>query len=47
MKWTRLAMVALCAAILFGGTFTCRSDDDGDTFTSNPTTPVKQNHQAN
>jgi hypothetical protein len=40
MKWTRFWLIVACAAILFGGTFTCRSDEDSERFTSNPTTPV-------
>ena len=33
-----LLIVVVCAALAFGGTFTCRSDNDSDEFTSNPNT---------
>jgi hypothetical protein len=30
IKWNHLLLVTLLAAIAFGGTFTCRSDNDDD-----------------
>jgi hypothetical protein len=33
-----LLMVTVCAALTFGGTFTCRTDTNSDDFTRNPST---------
>lgn len=33
MKWQRLLLIILLAAMAFGGTFTCKSND-GDTSTT-------------
>jgi len=34
-------MLVLFAAMMFGGTFTCKSSEDSDQFTSNPSRPAK------
>ena len=36
MKLTRLILIILCAALAFGGTFTCKSSTDSDDHTSIP-----------
>ena len=36
--WARVVLTALCAAMAFGGTFTCRGDNNSHTFTDAPTT---------
>ena len=33
-----LLLIIVCAALTFGGTFTCRGSTDSDEFTSNPNT---------
>jgi len=33
-----LLLIIVCAALAFGGTFTCRSSTNSDEFTSNPST---------
>jgi hypothetical protein len=33
MTYTRLLLIVLCAALCFGGTFTCRGDQNSDRFT--------------
>src|SRR5688572_4549659 len=39
MKTIRnVLLVVVCAALAFGGTFTCRNDNDSARFTSNPST---------
>ena len=39
MKTIRnVLLVIVCAALAFGGTFTCRSDNNSGSFTSNPST---------
>ena len=39
MKTIRnLVLVIICAAMAFGGTFTCRADNNSSSFTSNPNT---------
>jgi hypothetical protein len=40
MKWNRLILVLLCAAMALGGTFVCKSGDDGAAFTTNPRKPA-------
>jgi hypothetical protein len=34
MKWTRLLLLVLLSAIVFGGTFTCKYKDDDDKHVS-------------
>jgi hypothetical protein len=38
MRWRSVVLVAICAALMFGGTFTCTNNsssiDDDDTETS-------------
>lgn len=41
MKLRQLILLILTAAFAFGGTFTCRSDNDSDEHTKNPTTPAR------
>jgi len=41
MRLRNVLLLMVCAAFAFGGTFTCRSDSDSSTFTSNPKTPAK------
>ncbi|HYO08070.1 MAG TPA: hypothetical protein VER17_03795 [Tepidisphaeraceae bacterium] len=41
MNRTRLLLLALCAALTFGGTFTCKSNNDSGNFSENPQTPAK------
>jgi hypothetical protein len=36
---TRLALIVLCAALCFGGSFTCKGSTNGRRFTGPPTTP--------
>jgi hypothetical protein len=36
--WRNLLLIALCALLAFGGTFTCRVDNDSDEFTHHPRT---------
>ena len=33
-----LLLIIVCAALTFGGTFTCRTNNNSDDFTSNPST---------
>ena len=33
-----LLLIIICAALAFGGTFTCRGSTNSDEFTSNPST---------
>jgi hypothetical protein len=40
-RWQTLLMLVVCAVFAFGGSFTCRSSSDSDTFTENPKTPAK------
>ena len=40
MNLTRLLLVVLCAALCFGGSFTCKADNNSDDFTQNPRTPL-------
>ena len=40
MKITTLLLIVLCAALSFGGSFTCNADNNSDGFTRNPRTPV-------
>ncbi|HZN10915.1 MAG TPA: hypothetical protein VFC61_04515 [Blastocatellia bacterium] len=40
MRFATLLIVILCAALSFGGSFTCKSDSNSDDFTQNPRTPV-------
>jgi hypothetical protein len=35
---TRLALIVLCAALCFGGSFTCKGSNNSDRFTANPNT---------
>jgi hypothetical protein len=35
MKWTRLLMLIICAALAFGGSFTCTTGDNNDIPTTN------------
>ena len=41
MNFKRLLLIVLCAALTFGGTFTCKSTTDSDKFTEDPTTGAK------
>ena len=34
MKLTHLLLIVLCAALCFGGTFTCKGEQNSDRFTS-------------
>ena len=36
---TRLALIVLCAALCFGGSFTCAGSNNSDRFTENPSIP--------
>jgi hypothetical protein len=36
---TTLALIVLCAALCFGGSFTCKGGTNGTKFTQNPSTP--------
>jgi hypothetical protein len=38
VRWTHVAMTILCAAMAFGGTFTCKGSNNGDSFTRDPST---------
>ena len=38
VRWTTVVMTILCAAMAFGGTFTCKGDNNGDSFTRDPST---------
>jgi hypothetical protein len=40
VRWTTVAMAILCAAMAFGGTFTCHGENNSSDFTRNPTTGV-------
>lgn len=37
-QFRNLLIVVVCAALAFGGTFTCRSNNNSDDFTANPST---------
>jgi hypothetical protein len=37
-KIRKLLLVIVCAALTFGGTFTCRTNNNSDDFTRNPST---------
>ena len=41
MKLRNLILLTICAALCFGGTFTCKSDQDSVKFTENPQTGAK------
>ena len=34
MQWRRLLLLMLCAMFAFGGTFTCKGENNSATFTS-------------
>ena len=36
-----IVLTIMLAALTFGGSFTCKSSNDSDEFTANPTTPAK------
>ena len=38
MSWRKLILLTICAALTFGGTFTCKSDNNSATITDEPTT---------
>ena len=38
-NFTRLALIVLCAALCFGGSFTCKGSTNSSDFTQNPSTP--------
>jgi hypothetical protein len=40
MRLATLLIVICCAALSFGGSFTCKGDNNSDDFTENPRTPV-------
>ena len=40
MKLRTILLILICAALSFGGSFTCRSDNNSDDFTENPQTGV-------
>ncbi len=40
MKLATLLLTVLCAAMCFGGSFTCNANNNSDDFTANPRTPV-------
>ena len=41
MRVRNLLVLILLALFSFGGTFTCKSDNDSDDFTDKPTTPAR------
>ena len=38
IRLRNLLMIIVCATLAFGGTFTCRTDNNSDDFTRNPST---------
>ncbi len=40
MRYTTLCLIVLCAALSFGGSFTCEGSSNSEDFTENPRTPV-------
>ena len=40
-RWRNVVLLIVCAALMFGGSFTCHSSSDSDHFTSDPKTPAK------
>jgi len=41
VNWRRLILVTFCAALSFGGSFTCHGSTHSSSFTENPTTGAK------
>jgi hypothetical protein len=41
IRWSRVLLIVLCAALSFGGTFTCSSGGDSIKTTEDPPRPAK------
>lgn len=40
MRVSTLLLIVLCGVLSFGGSFTCKGDNNSDDFTESPRTPV-------